>query len=202
MTMLKFRAMESRLASREARGRLRFADYVNFPSDGQRHELIDGEHYVTPTPLLRHQRVAGRLHVAFSIYFRETPIGESLMAPLAVILSDHDVVEPDVLVVVRDQHEILSDTWVFGAPAIAVEVVSPSSRRRDEQLKRQLYDRVGVREYWMVYPDRQVIRVARRTAHGVLQIQPENAAAANDTLTSPLLPGFTLELSDLFRQPL
>jgi Uma2 family endonuclease len=89
---------------------------------------------------------------------------------------------------------------VQGAPAIVVEILSPGTRRRDETLKRQLYARAGVREYWMVNPDRESIEVCRQAAPGVLDTAAELRARQGDLLTSPLLPGFSVALSRLFER--
>ena len=75
------------------RMKLTYDDYLLFPDDGKRHELIDGEHFVTPTPILRHQAIAGRLHLLIAIYLKAQPIGRVFFAPLDVILSRFDVVE-------------------------------------------------------------------------------------------------------------
>ena len=77
--------------------RLTYDDYLHFPPDGKRHEIIDGEHYVTPAPSTRHQRISRRLVTALDNYLRDHPLGEVLYAPLDVILSRYDVVQPDVL---------------------------------------------------------------------------------------------------------
>lgn len=199
MTMLRSRQMDPRQATRASAKKLTYADLLSFPDDGVRHEIIDGVHYVTPSPRVSHQRVAGRIHVELATFFERTPIGESLIAPLDVVLSIHDVVEPDVLVVLDDRIDILTDVHIHGAPTIAIEVISPGTRRRDERLKRDLYERVGVVEYWLVYPERQAIRVARRDNHGCFETLPEMSAAEGQALTTPLLPGFALDLSTLFR---
>ena len=119
--------------------KLTYDDFLSFPDDGQRHELIDGEHYVTPSPATRHQRIHARLQGALFAYLRGSPIGEVFSAPFDVVLSNHDVVEPDLLVILSSQTEILTPQHVRGAPAIVVEILSPSTRRRDEMLKRALY---------------------------------------------------------------
>jgi len=75
------------------RMKLTYDDYLLFPDDGKRHELIDGEHFVTPTPILRHQAIAGRLHLLIATYLKAQPIGRVFFAPLDVILSRFDVVE-------------------------------------------------------------------------------------------------------------
>jgi Uma2 family endonuclease len=178
--------------------RLTYDDFLSFPDDGQRHELIDGEHYVTPSPNIPHQRLLGRLYAALHQYFLTSPCGEAFFAPLDVVLSDHDIVEPDLLVVLNDQSDIVTKLHVRGAPAILVEVLSPSTRRRDQTLKHRLYDRVGVREYWLVDPDRDAVTVCRRTDAHELAPAAELSAASGDSLVSPLLPGFSLLIRELF----
>jgi Uma2 family endonuclease len=180
--------------------RLTYDDFLLFPDDGRRHELIDGEHYVTPGPNTRHQRLVGRLHAAFVLYLRDHPdAGEAFLAPLDVVFSYHDVVEPDLLFVARDQRDIVGEKNVRGAPAIVIEILSPGTRKTDEQIKRRLFDRGGVREYWLVDPELELVKVFRRAADGSLPRVAELAREAGDQLTSPLLPDFSLPLHELFR---
>jgi Uma2 family endonuclease len=177
--------------------RLTYDDYVNFPDDGRRHELIDGEHILTPSPLARHQRISSRLHLALGGHVQATRVGEVFYAPFDVILSDHDVVEPDLLFVSNERRGIVRD-WVRGAPDLAVEILSPSTRRLDEVRKLHLYDRFGVREYWVVDPDINTIKVYRRAADDTFPRAAELAAADDDILQTPLLPGFAVRLRELF----
>lgn len=180
--------------------RLTYDDFLLFPDDGRRHELIDGEHYVTPSPNTRHQRLVGRLHFAFSLYLAEHPeAGEAFLAPFDVVFTDFDVVEPDVLFVAGDQADIVTDKHVRGAPAIVVEVLSPGTRRVDEKIKYRLFERTGVREYWLVDPELDLVKVFRRAADGSFPRVAELAADASGTLTTPLLPGFALPLVAFFR---
>ena len=178
--------------------KLTYQEFLSFPDDGRRHELIDGDHYVTPSPAERHQRVSVRLTVALAGYLDAAATGRVYHAPFDVVLSNHDVVEPDLLVVLNDQADIIGAQHVRGAPAIVVEILSPGTRHRDETLKRQLYARAGVREYWMVDPDRDVVSVCRQSAPGVLETVAELTGRARDALTSPLLPGFELALGQVF----
>jgi Uma2 family endonuclease len=191
--------MDPRQATRTSAKKLTYEDFLSFPDDGLRHELINGEHYVTPAPVIMHQRLLSRLYLQLGNSLAQEPIAECFFAPCDVVLSFHDVVEPDLLVVLRGQAEIVTEKNVQGAPAIAVEVISPGTRRRDERLKRDLYERAGVREYWIVYPDRGVVRVCRRAENGTFETAVELSAAMAESLTSPLLPGFSAPLADLFR---
>jgi Uma2 family endonuclease len=177
--------------------RLTYDDFVNFPDDGRRHELIDGEHFVTPAPVARHQRVSIRLATALYAFVEQRTLGEVFTAPFDVILSRHDVVEPDLLFVSNERRDIVRD-WVYGAPDLVVEILSPSTRRTDEIGKRQLYDRFDVREYWLVDPDNHSLTVYRRVADGSFPRVAELAAADGDRLQTPLLPGFSMTLRELF----
>ena len=179
--------------------RLTYADFRRFPSDGQRHELIDGEHAVTPAPSFRHQELSLRLILALGNFLDANPIAVVCHAPFDCVFSLFDVVEPDLLVVTNDQREILTKRNVRGAPALVIEILSPSSSARDKRSKRALYERVGVREYWVVDPDNDCISVHRLERPGRFHF-PETLTAANaDSLATPLLPGFALNVKKLFR---
>lgn len=178
--------------------KLTYDDYVLFPDDGLRHELIDGVHYVSPCPNLRHQQILGRLYLALGNWLEAHPVGQALLAPFDVVFTRHDVVEPDLLFVSRE-HETskLIEKYALGADLV-VEIESPSTRRRDATIKRELYERSGVREYWIVDPDKAVVRVFRlagTTFTSPLELSGHRA----DVLTTPLVPGLQIPLERLFR---
>ena len=179
--------------------KLTYDDFLLFPDDGKRHELIDGEHYVTPSPNMGHQRVLGTLHGLIWSYLQTHPIGEVFLAPFDVVLSMLDVVEPDLLYLSHDRAaKALTPDNVKGAPELVVEVASKGTRRRDETIKRRLYERAGVSEYWLVDPTMDAIRVYRR--EGTRFGRPlELSREAGDVLTTPLLPGLALLLTRIFK---
>ena len=180
--------------------RLTYDDFVLFPDDGKRHEIIDGEHYVTPSPNVRHQVLVRRLVFDFERYFREHPqAGQVFSAPLDVLLSPFDIVEPDLLVVTGDQTDILTEKNVQGPPALVIEVLSKSTRKRDAQTKRRLFERTGVREYWLVDPELDAVQVFRPTPEGRLARVAELTAEDGGVVTTPLLPGCQIDLRELFR---
>lgn len=182
-----------------SRRRLTYADFRRFPNDGQRHELINGEHAVTPSPILRHQELSVRLVIALGAFLEANPIAALFHAPFDCVFSFFDIVEPDLLVVTNDQREILTKRNVRGAPALVVEIISESSSARDKRSKRALYERVGVREYWVVDPDGNTIAVHRLEKPGRFRFPQVLSAAKGDRLATPLLPGFALDLVKLFR---
>ncbi len=178
--------------------RLTYDDFLLFPDDGKRHELIDGEHYVTASPNTKHQRIVGRLFGAIWDYLKAHPIGEAFLAPFDVVFSHFDVVEPDLLYITNERMEqILTAQHVKGSPNLVIEVASPSTRSRDETIKRRLYERAGVVEYWVVDPDVEVVRVYRRDDERFAR-PVELSLEARDVLTTTLFPGFELPLAKIF----
>ena len=183
----------------ESVAKLTYEDFLAFPDDGQRHELIDGAHYVTPSPATKHQRVSFRLSGSFYEYFKSHPVGEAFTAPFDVVLSNHDVVEPDLLVVLSSQTGIVTAKHVRGAPALVIEILSPGTCQRDEVLKRSLYERSGVQEYWLVDLDDDAVAIWSRSAEGQLVRRAVLRRSNASVLTSPLLPLFAVPLDELFR---
>jgi Uma2 family endonuclease len=178
--------------------KLTYDDYVHFPDDGLRHELIDGEHYVTPTPIRKHQAICANLLGMIWGYLRQHPVGRVFTAPFDVILSEFDVVEPDLLFLNNERlAAITTSPWVKGAPSLVVEIGSPSTRKRDATIKRRLYERVGVDEYWIVDPELDTVDV-HRLIEGRYQRTMQLSLEAGDVLTTPLLPDLTLPLSTIF----
>jgi Uma2 family endonuclease len=111
--------------------KLTYDDFLLFPDDGKRHELIDGEHYVTPSPNTKHQRVSSNLHWMLRSYLEGHPIGEVFYAPFDVVFSDFDVVEPDLLYISRERAaEVLTSKHVKGTPDLVIEIGSPGTRKR------------------------------------------------------------------------
>jgi Uma2 family endonuclease len=180
--------------------KLTYDDFVHFPDDGKRHELIDGEHCVTPSPNIRHQRILGSLHLVIGSWLEDHPIGQIFVAPLDVVLSPVDVVEPDLLYLSNERAgQVLTPLHAKGVPELLIEIASRGTRRRDETIKRRLYERAGISEYWIVDPEIDVIRVHRRDGEGFGR-HVELSREAGDVLTTPLLPGLELSLARIFRE--
>jgi Uma2 family endonuclease len=179
--------------------KLTYDDFVQFPDDGLRHELIAGEHYVTPSPNTKHQRVSINLTVLIGSWLERHPIGQLFHAPFDVVFSHYDVVEPDLLYLSNARAaDALTPKHVRGVPELVVEIESPGTRKRDETIKRRLYERTGVTEYWMVDPDNDKIRVYRRDGDELVRVR-EASAAAGDVLTTSLLPGLKIRLTRVFK---
>ena len=178
--------------------KLTYEDYLYFPEDGRRHELIDGEHYVTAAPNLKHQTAVGNLFLELGGFVRARKLGRVWTAPVDVVLSDHDVVQPDIVFLARNRMSLAAEgANLQGAPDLAVEVLSPATRRTDAVMKRHLYEKFGVQEYWLVDPELEKVEVYRLW-DGRYRRAAELSAEGGDVLKSPLFPGLEIVLSEIF----
>jgi Uma2 family endonuclease len=129
------------------------------------------------------------------------PIGQVFFAPFDVVFTLFDVVEPDLLYMSHERATaVLTEANVKGAPELVVEIASKSTRGRDETIKRRLYEREGVSEYWVVDPAIEAIRIFHH-AEEKFDRPVELSAERGDVLTTPLLPGFELPLVRVFERP-
>jgi Uma2 family endonuclease len=178
--------------------KLTYEDFVRIPEDGRRHEILDGAHVVSPAPSRIHQRIVVRLVTILEGFVEPRGLGEVYVAPFDVVLSRHDVVEPDVLFLSASRAAILTDANVQGAPDLAVEILSPGTRRRDLGEKRARYELLGVLEYWIVDPKAASVLVFRREGEGFLP-PVLLTAEADDRLWTPLLPGLEISLREVLK---
>ncbi|MFP4231138.1 MAG: Uma2 family endonuclease [Spirochaetaceae bacterium] len=152
--------------------KLTYEDYVHFPDDGRIHELIDGDHYVSPAPGTGHQRVSRRIQFQLYEQLEKPGLAEVFNAPTDVHLTEIDVVQPDLAVIDLGRKHIISPKKINAAPELVVEILSDSTATRDLSLKRDLYQRAGVPEYWIVDPEANEVRPFRLSADGVYEALP------------------------------
>lgn len=146
----------------DGRTKLTYEEYRHFPDDGRRHEIIDGEHYVSPSPSSSHQNASR--HIQFALYeqIEKSGVAQVFDAPMDLELSPVDVVQPDLIVVLNERREIILPSRIRGVPDLIVEILSPSTSDRDRTLKLSLYELRGVPEYWVVdTEDRSVLKYTR-----------------------------------------
>lgn len=174
-----------------------YEDYLLFPEDGRRHELVDGEHFMTPAPSTRHQKIVGNLVRFLKNHVACTKAGEVFVAPTDVVLSNLDVVQPDLLFVRAARASIITENNIQGPPDLVIEILSPTSRKIDETVKRKLYERHGVGEYWIVDPELETVDIRRMSEQGYVRAA-ELSLEAGHAVETPLLPGLRLDLSDIF----
>ena len=194
-TMSRMTGLQHTDDARESARKLTYADFVRLPDDGRRHEFIDGVHYVTASPNFRHEIVRQRVNFALASHLKVSRAG--IVLSIDCVMSLIDIVWPDLVVVLNSQFAIVSKPNIKGAPAIVIEVLSSTTSQRDRTLKRDLYERKGVREYWIVDGSRNTVDVFRLAGAGFSR---PVRLRKRDTLTTPLLPGFELSMSELFAE--
>ena len=171
-----------------------YEDYVN-TSDDRRHELIEGELLMAPSPVPRHQMICGKLEFILRKFITENNLGELLFAPCDVYLDEENVVQPDIMFISKDRLNIIGEKNIQGAPCITIEIISENSAYRDMVQKKRLYAKFGVKEYWIVIPEEESIEIY------VLEnnmYQLTKLYRKNDTLESASLKGLEIELKGIF----
>ena len=175
--------------------KLTYEDYRATPAD-TRYELLDGELIMVAAPNLEHQRVSAEIYAQLRQFIKGRALGTLLYAPCDVVLSDTDVVQPDLLFVSRKREHLLTGGEnVQGAPDLVIEILSPGTAHQDRGEKRALYGKHGVTEYWLVDPMAETVSVHRQRA-GVLVLG--HTFGREQTLRSALLAGLELRLDDVF----
>ena len=168
----------------------------SLPDDNNRYELIDGELVVSKASGTSHQDALTELLYRLWNWLKGSPVGRVLLTP-GLVFDDYNAVIPDLAFVAAGRAHVITERGLIDAPDLIVEVVSPGKANsdRDRQMKRQLYSVRGVREYWVVDPELKAIEVYRLSAN-VLTL--EATLRPPDTLSSPILPGFSCLVSDIF----
>lgn len=174
---------------------LTFADLerVRATSDEQ-FELIEGALFVTPSPTPLHQMVSRRLNKLLDAAIPDANIGLVFYAPLDVYFDDQTVVQPDLLVLLRDRTELVGEKNIQGPPTLAIEIVSASTGQRDRGIKHDLYARYGVLEYWLVDPGRMTVTICGELVGGRYQREK----TSRDVATSLIVPNLSANLAALF----
>jgi Uma2 family endonuclease len=176
------------------------ADLDAMPDDGGwlRHEIMEGELFVTRAPHIRHQRVAGKIQLRLENWSEATGLGSSFQTP-GVIFTPTNAVIPDVVWASQSRLERgIDEAGHFTvAPELIVEILSPGdhNEQRDKSVKLKLYSRYGVQEYWIVNWQLQTLEIYRRND---ARLQLVATLLPGDTLTSPLLPEFKMEIDRIF----
>lgn len=166
------------------------------PEDGKRYELIDGEIFMTPSPNRKHQKAVGNIYMALREYVDARGLGEVYVAPFDVVFGEHDAVQPDVLIVSRDRLGIITPLFVYGAPDLVVEVLSPSNIRFDRERKRSAYATAGVKELWYIDPKTETAEILNLGSDGDYRLT--HSVCAEELILSETLPGFSLPLRRVF----
>jgi Uma2 family endonuclease len=172
-----------------------YEDLQHIPPDRNRYEIVDGELFVTPSPITLHQRIVTNLSGELRQHVRKHRLGEVFVAPLDVVFSFSTVLEPDVIFVSKSRRRIVGEKNLTGPPDLVVEVLSESTAKLDREIKPQQYALYGVSEFWRVDPFEKTVEIFR------LKKGEYDLAARlefEENLTSPLFPGLVLPVSSLW----
>ncbi len=179
---------------RALNARLTYDDYAAIPTDGKTYQILDGEVYVTPAPSPFHQRASKRLQRQLEAYFETSGAGEVFNAPIDLILSNHDVTQPDI-VVVADKSSI-TRRGIEALPLLIVEVLSPSTEKFDRQVKARHYAALGVPHYWVLDPDQRRLE-CYTNVDGTFVLSASGEGDAQ--VVVPVFAGLTIDLGVIWR---
>jgi Uma2 family endonuclease len=177
----------------------RYSDIESVPEwpEGPLIELIDGDLYMVPSPNVNHQRISRRIESLLVLNLKQNPIAEMLGAPVDVILSEKNVVIPDIFCILNENRDIIKENNIQGTPDLIIEILS-SDARKDTVLKKKLYQQYHVKEYWIVDPGEESIKAfIFNLAEGVFD--NETKYPRGSTITSVVLQDFSFQVDALFQ---
>lgn len=170
-------------------------DYLSMPEGGPRYELIEGELLMAPAPNRYHQEISGNIEFILRTYLKKHRIGKLYDAPFDVYLDEINVVQPDILFVSNKKAGVLTDAGAEGAPDLVIEILSPSTMRRDRESKRKVYARTGVEELWLIDPEKRRIEIFELQENARA---PRRIIRAEETFTVPRFPGLEISAAEIF----
>src|SRR3972149_3018508 len=174
--------------------RLTYEDYLALP-DEKRYELIEGDLYMVPAPDFYHQIISRNIEFLLWDFVKNNDLGIVVDAPVDVLLSPEDVLQPDILFISNERRHIITEKNVAGAPDLVIEILPPYTQERDKLVKRIIYACYGVKEYWIVDPLTKSIEVMTLSREGV---KLYGIFLKEDALTSPLIDGLSIPLHEVF----
>ena len=184
------------ISSTTKKRKLTYADYEKV-DDGNRYELINGEliKIMPPAPTPNHQDSVSNLNDAIKSFVKNHHLGKVYFSPIDVTLDKNNTVQPDILFISKERIKIIGERKIEGAPDLVIEILSPGTAYYDWLDKKELYAKFGVKEYWIVDPEKQTVEIFEnlKTGFQLLQQEKETGIAK-----SKLLLGFKIRLEDIF----
>ena len=171
-----------------------YNDYTTLDDD-RRYELIEGELYMTPSPNFQHQIISMNISHPLRKFVKENDLGVVLYAPFDVVLSETDVVQPDIIFISKERMNLITENNLRGAPDLAIEILSKFTRERDNLVKKKLYMEHGVKEFWIVDNDKKTVEIMVLKETG---FETFGIYFIDDEIASPLLNGFRISLQEIF----
>ena len=172
-----------------------YEDYLRLEDD-KRYEVINGRLKEMPAPTPLHQDVMMEIALIMRVFARKEGRGKVLPSPIDVVLGDRYVLQPDIVFISKDRLGIIGDKAIMGPPDLVVEIISPATVRRDTVVKKGIYERFGVKEYWIVYPEEKVVEVWVLNDEGKYDLF--NVAEGEGRVKSKVLEGLEIDLKEVF----
>ncbi|MDQ1266883.1 MAG: hypothetical protein QG635_2036 [Bacteroidota bacterium] len=188
----KYRARAKILKPKD--NRLTYEDYYNL-NDGIRYELIKGELFMSPAPIIFHQHYSIEFSLFLKKYVKDNDLGIVLVSPADVILDNYNTVQPDILFIAKENYNIIKERGIFGAPDVIFEILSPSTAKTDRHTKKEIYERFGVKEYWIIDLKNRFVEVFINIS-GKYELSA--SGSENEIVKSEIISGFEADLGKQF----
>ena len=182
----------------ETKIKYNYQDYLQLSED-KRYEIIDGDLFMVPSPNERHQHILSNIFYVLFDYVRKNKLGAVYCAPFDILFSEEDIVQPDIIFVSNKNKKIITKDNIQGTPDLLVEILSPGTSKRDLGIKKKLYAKNGVREYWIADPAQETIEVLN-LKEGEFRGKSYNTGVVGQTsrLSSPVIQGFDIDMKEIF----
>lgn len=177
--------------------RLTVDDYLLMPDHGRLLQLIDGDFIMAPSPSLKHQEVTRNIEFEFAKFLEKNPIGKILNAPIDYYVDKYDVVQPDLVYISKEKYRILFEKGIKNTPDLIIEIISKGTENIDKNLKKDLYWRAGVKEYWIVNIEEKSIEVFKINSEGY-KLKKIYRNENKDKIKPDILPGLIINLEKVF----
>lgn len=172
-----------------------YSDYLLLPDNEKRYEILEGELLMSPSPNTKHQVILLKLARILSEFVEKNSLGQIFIALYDVVLSKYDVVQPDIIFISSKNKQIIKSTHIEGVPDLTIEIISTGSAQRDRIIKRKIYALHGVKEYWLVHPEKEKIQVLRLEKGDFQRIAE---LTREDVLISPIFSMLEIRLTEVF----
>ena len=170
-----------------------YEDLKSWEPDNYRHEIIEGEHFMSPSPSVYHQEIIRKLTIYLSQHVQKKGLGRIFVSPIDVVFHETDVCVPDLIFINKENDAIIKAENIQGAPDLVIEILSPSTKKRDRELKYKRYAYYGVKEYWIIDPEKQLVEVYDLAANQLVKVVPKN-----QSLSTPTFTDLNLDLKTIF----
>lgn len=182
------------MPSIQEKKRYTYEDYAKLP-EGAPYQLIGGDFIMTPSPEPYHQMISIRLATSLTNFVVPRKLGIVLTAPIDVYLEDEETYQPDIIFISKDRMDIIGGKKIEGSPDFVIEILSPSTAYYDLRKKFKMYEKHGVREYWIVDPSIKSVDIYNNKDGKFFLAQ---SLTSEGKCTSSVIKGFEVDVKDIF----